>query len=381
MYRARFVESPSGAPAGRVWPERFDMLTAWRGIAATMVVVQHVGTGPDFGRYAVMLFFVISGYCISAASESCVRRGLSFGRFMWRRVRRIYPPYLFSILFLYARCKIAGFRNPLGATVIFPRPLSDWIQNLTLTQWLTLLIHPLSRPWQNPKLFVLPFWTLCYEEQFYLIMGLLILIAGWVRRRNAVVLLMLVALGWNLIHMDVTYGIFLDYWVHFGLGVLLFYRLCRMQNVLLRRATDTGLVLMIVTTALLAWLKPPAIPDARPVFAELLTASAFAMLLLLTRPLDQRFKALRFSPALINLGLISYSLYLIHFVNLNAVRIVTLHLLPRWSPRVVVYAVQIAFHIGIATVFWYFCERPFLNPSIVSTQPRPVPPGDVDRPE
>src|SRR5436305_8136800 len=90
-------EQPHARPA--LWAERFDMIDAWRGLAALAVVVHHV-TGKIFiGGPAVILFFVISGYCITASAESCLRKGRGFSHFMWRRVRRIYPPYLLSIAF------------------------------------------------------------------------------------------------------------------------------------------------------------------------------------------------------------------------------------------------------------------------------------------
>ena len=38
------------------------------------------------------MFFVISGYCITAAVERSRQLGHSAGTYFWRRFRRIYPP-------------------------------------------------------------------------------------------------------------------------------------------------------------------------------------------------------------------------------------------------------------------------------------------------
>ena len=41
----------------------------------------------------VPIFFVISGYCISATADSARRKGLPARTYFWRRFRRIFPPY------------------------------------------------------------------------------------------------------------------------------------------------------------------------------------------------------------------------------------------------------------------------------------------------
>ena len=137
---------------------RFDLLDAFRGLAALAVVIHHVIGSQNhsfqFGQPAVMVFFVISGYCIASAADACQRRGLGFLQFMWRRVRRIYPPYLLSLVFWIAtrafKWRVTDI-NELG------RPWTAWLQNFTLTQWLTLLWHPANSAVQNSTLFVVRF--------------------------------------------------------------------------------------------------------------------------------------------------------------------------------------------------------------------------------
>src|SRR5581483_988076 len=130
------------------------------------------------GHAAVMLFFVISGYCIAAAAETGRQRGMGFGTFMWRRARRIFPPYLLALAF-FALTRLVK----LVATGSngFSHSWLDWLQNLTLTQWLTLLWHPVADAPQNPTLFVAAFWSLNYEEQFYLVMAGLLALSLWRR--------------------------------------------------------------------------------------------------------------------------------------------------------------------------------------------------------
>lgn len=377
-----FVTSAPTAPSlsdpalPRLWSERFDMIDAWRGIAATAVVFQHVSSVHNIGHYAVILFFVISGYCIAAAAESCVRRGWGFRGFMWRRVRRIFPPYLCALAFFLATRLIRVFVEHMR----FSKPFSFWVMNLTLTQWLYLLRHP--EPWaaNNKSLFVTAFWTLCYEEQFYLVMGLLILAAGWVRRRNLLLVLTLVALAWNFTHLRLVYGFFLDYWALFAIGALLFYRLCRMRALRLRRATDLWFITFAVGFGLLAYYRPQDTGYSRPMYLEFCIASTFALLLIVTRPFNDAFKNARIGRALMALGLISYSLYLIQQFNLILIGTIATKILPSGAPTLLYEATQMAGHISLAAIFWYFCERPFLNRRTVATAATPIPPYTRDAP-
>jgi peptidoglycan/LPS O-acetylase OafA/YrhL len=67
---------------------------------------------------------------------------------------------------------------------------------------------------------------------------------------------------------------------------------------------------------------------------------------------------------LAGLGAISYSLYLVHQFNVPLMGRVVARVTPVWTPGWVSIGLQVAGLLGVATVFWYFCERPFLNPRL-----------------
>src|SRR3954467_5010397 len=56
----------------------------------------------SFGYIGVFLFFVISGFCIhlqwARAKAADVEPEIRFGAFWKRRIRRLYPPYLITLL-------------------------------------------------------------------------------------------------------------------------------------------------------------------------------------------------------------------------------------------------------------------------------------------
>jgi peptidoglycan/LPS O-acetylase OafA/YrhL len=340
-----------------LWDTRFTMLDGWRGLAAAAVVIHHCG-GIRLGHEAVIFFFVISGYCIAAAGESCVKHGWGTKRFMWRRIRRIYPPYLLSLLF-FALTRLVRY---LYTGVPFVHSTIEWIQNIFLVQWFTLIFDPKPTAASNYSLFVAAYWSLNYEEQFYIVTALLLGL-GTVLRRRLIMLSVAAAAIWMVVAPRECRGIFFEYWAIFGIGVLTYYRLCQMTERKYRRLTDTGLLAVAIGSGIL-WALNPQTEDARPIWLEFCIASSFALILIISRPWDEVFKNSFFALILTPLGLISYSLYLIHQFNLTLVGSLVAKLLPEAKvPSDIIVGAKLILHICLATVFWYFCERPFLNRS------------------
>lgn len=357
----------AGAPP--TWPHRYELLDGLRGLAALMVVATHLGADP-FGHYAVMAFFVISGYCVTAAAESCRRKGLTVGRFMWRRLHRIYPPYFLSLVF-YAATRAA--KLAIGGADSLSRPWTDWLQNFTLTQWVSLLGHPLADAADNHKLFVAAYWSLDYEEQFYIVVALALLLS--VRRRVPVIATMLalsaMGLAWNVVFPSTMRGIFIEYWVHFSLGAMLFYVLCMFAQPIARTTfvVGVGTLLSYSLWQTLPWLaRPELVPRA---WADLAVASGFALLLFFCRPLGDRIARHPLWRPVAALGVITYSLYLVHQFNLTVSKEVATRIAPHAPAAQVV--IQLAVLLLIGALFWYCCERPFLNRPLTAQRPPPPP--------
>jgi peptidoglycan/LPS O-acetylase OafA/YrhL len=339
--------------------DRYLFLDAWRGLAALGVVLFHLGIGSNIalGHAAVLVFFVISGYCIAASAESCQRNHVGAGGYMWRRLRRIYPPYFFSICYFLATRLLkanAGLGNQIS------RSATGWIQNLSLTQWLTLVRHPASSPFDNPTLFVAGYWSLNYEEQFYIVVGLLLVGAFYLRTSLLPLFawLALPAFLWNVFHPAMVYGFFLEYWVNFVLGSLVFYRLCRLNHHRLRHVIDAGIGLLLLLAVLQSYSHSG---HGRTVYFEWMIAGSFALVLLYTRRWDETMAASWLGRGLRMFGATSYSLYLTQQCNLGMSAMVAGRLI-RWGiPSMAEVPIRLAFICGVGTAFWYCCERPFLN--------------------
>jgi len=160
------------------------------------------------------------------------------------------------------------------------RPWLDWVQNLTLTQWVSLPFHPVADGPQNPKLLVAAFWSLNYEDQFYLVMAAALLVSMRYRLpvHATVAALAVVGLVWNsLVPDDWITGFFIEYWAHFALGALLFYTLCVVPS-------RTFRYLFLASVAALGLYSVMRM-DLRA-YSEFVVACAFTLFLYFIRPVS-----------------------------------------------------------------------------------------------
>lgn len=303
---------------------RYQALDAWRGVACLMVVLHHAGfavlwgeasgsSAGDWARWGVVwplrqmdlgvpLFFVISGYCIAASLEGHRRRGASSWAFLGRRVKRIYPPY-WAALLVFALTTWGLDRLGLhwlhdgGHSLELDSPFdlnrAQWLGNLTLTEtW-----RPLA--WRGPpaSVFTRVGWSLCYEEQFYLVSFLVLLVAP---RRLFGVLAAATGLivGYRLFAFDSGWlagidGAFPYLWHEFAVGLGVYWRLVRADSAQGRRAIE-GLLVALLGVGVATGYRETAV------------AGGFGLALIALRGWDRPAGWLGW------VGRRSYSLYLIH---------------------------------------------------------------------
>jgi hypothetical protein len=114
------------------------------------------------GWAGVFVFFPISGYCILAALMRSENATLP--QFLRRRWRRIVPAYWASLVLVIAVALAAAPFNHYAVGYV----------NIGTAKWASVLT--LTQVWVNSPAILNPvYWTLCYEEQFYLVMALTLL--------------------------------------------------------------------------------------------------------------------------------------------------------------------------------------------------------------
>lgn len=329
-------------------PPRYKSIDAWRGIACLMIVVLHSWPHDYFGREAlragVPMFFVISGYCIAATAQSTIRKGESTGRYFLRRFRRIYPPW-----WVFLALVSWFILTPLGSVVVddrgihSPRELSPfaWVGNVSLTEtWLATVLG------RDPIFVNGHAWTLCYEEQFYAVVGVLLFLCPHRFFTGCLAVTGLVlASFWGLPRLGLSVrGSFLDLsWLAFAAGVWVYH-----QRVL--APSNRWLWLLPIAGILLA-LRKPASPDW-----FLLPAFGFAILLAILSPWDEKIAG---SVGPLNwFGLMCYSLYLTHLPVTHWVFLQ----LERFGPLTSVSCAVVA-SVLVGAMFHLTVERRFLNRS------------------
>jgi peptidoglycan/LPS O-acetylase OafA/YrhL len=355
---------------------RYASFEMWRGLAALMVVVFHsvirLHRDPEFmastspGQalvvtitghlfFGVSIFFAISGYCICAALDRSFRPELSPRRYFTRRLRRIFPPYwgamalTILLLELFDRAGVAMYETrAMSGGPVSHFSFAQWLGNLTLTeQWRVHFIGGERVTW-----LVGQSWTLAYEEQFYLVMGLLAL-APAVARWPLIGLVTLVS-GMALVtEWPALSGFIVDgVWVDFLLGILM-YQAIHHAGPWLRRAI-IGAILVYGVFSLLA-LENPDMRIAN------VAGCAFTLAAIVLYRWDARIYQSAFTRPLTRLGRMSYSLYLVHMPF--AIAGASLFSPERFTPGVRI-ALCIAFGAGLSLLvgatFHHLVERHFL---------------------
>ncbi|GJF29576.1 hypothetical protein KNE206_22760 [Kitasatospora sp. NE20-6] len=165
------ADAAAARPAGRL-----GWLDALRGVAAMVVPLHHFGVLKlvphgayierhfDLGIYAVMLFFLVSGYIVPASLE---RRGDVRG-FWIGRIFRIYPLVAVTVL---ASLLLPDDYAALNHTVV-EHPVRSALANGLLLQEMLHVPNAIGA-----------MWTLCYEMVFYFLVAALFVVN--LHRRSA----------------------------------------------------------------------------------------------------------------------------------------------------------------------------------------------------
>jgi peptidoglycan/LPS O-acetylase OafA/YrhL len=288
---------------------------------------------------------------------------------------RIYPAYWYSVAVVVAlpfvieglsAIKTGTFVGPTAAghpnLGFLDYSVADWFRALTLTQVFTPMARAHDLQYKFTPLNAV-YWTLAIEYQFYLVMAVALAL-----RANAIRLLIGVTLlsipVWYLGKWDVV-GIFLPYWPMFAAGIALYLIVGQgltLQSLVPPNKTRAKWMSAIGVTGVVI-----ALAALGREVTDVGFAVAFAVALWFVHPLDDLYsrgireggRATR--TALVawrNLGLMSYSLYLLHgrlqFLAQQLWRQVL-------SSGIAFDLLSIGTTCCICWVFYLFCEKPFVR--------------------
>jgi peptidoglycan/LPS O-acetylase OafA/YrhL len=299
-----------------------------RGVAVLLVVVYHTGFGfPAGGFVGVDVFFVISGYLISAMlfreASACGR--IDYVRFLARRARRLLPA---ASVVLLAVAGISLYVYPpleRESVLSASRAAAVYLSNV----WFSgRAIDYLGGDGdENP---VLHTWSLAVEEQFYIVWPFVVALATRYAKEgkpwaspvvvmSGILVLSLGACVWVTCSVQplAFFGTPFRAW-EFAMGALVFLHreaLCRLGHRMQAIGALAG-ILLIASSAILLneqslfpgpWALVPTLGTATVLACAMGEAPSVAKSILSFRPVTR-------------LGDISYSLYLWHWPILTMSR-------------------------------------------------------------
>jgi peptidoglycan/LPS O-acetylase OafA/YrhL len=167
-------------------------LDGLRAIAVGMVFLHHYGTGYlhlfGWGWTGVDLFFVLSGFLITGILYDSQREPHRYRDFYMRRTLRIFPLYYALWMLVVIAMPFAQWEGD-RRLLLWPAYLGNYARFLFLHlpgdpyRFDRLTSGPFMRHWFGSPmhLYIGHFWSLCLEEQFYLVWPLIVY---QVRRRE-----------------------------------------------------------------------------------------------------------------------------------------------------------------------------------------------------
>ncbi|MGH6958825.1 MAG: acyltransferase family protein, partial [Caulobacteraceae bacterium] len=329
-----------------------------RAVAVLAVVLYHAGLRVTSGGFVgVDVFFVISGYVISKSLLGDIDGGrFSISGFYERRVRRIFPALFATMIASWVAAMalllpsyLVDYSRSLAAAAAFASNFYFWKSSGYFANGATL------RP-------LLHTWSLSVEEQFYIFAPLtLFLVARYFRKRWVLVLapVALASLALSIVATRIgpTANFFLlptRAW-ELILGALLALGDPPSLKASWAREVLAALGLALIAYAIFAY--SPATPF--PGLAALPPCLGAAMLIYVGASggsLATRFLAL---PPMVAVGLISYSLYLVHWPIVSFLTYWQLRAPgPDEAPAI------LAVSLALAALSWRFVEQPFRNRSL-----------------
>ena len=308
-----------------------------RAISIVIVILHHIGYLHNRGFLGVDVFFTLSGFLITQILIGYADKGIKLRKFYRRRLARLYPIMLVSIvgsIWLFNHKGMMQDVKPAIASALYVKNFYHW-GDLTG-----------------------PFWSLSAEEQFYLIFPVLFLLFNKYLSRKVFSLFLMVFIGavWSY----VLYTNYPNYeWNKDGVFNLVVFRptmillgcvVALNKDVLIRLVSRTRFIFMGLFFLCLYF----CITLQFPGFAAIGTASA---ILLLSGDVAEKSVAMRGIRAVLGfgplawIGMLSYSIYIWHMP-------IILYLTSNWSHGLPSHLIFAGWVLGAAIVSFYVIEAP-----------------------
>ena len=329
-----------------------------RGIAIIPVILYHLNIPFFSGGYiGVDIFFVISGFLITSIIHNNIKeKKFSLMDFYERRLRRIIPIlYLILILSIpftlinFIEVDSRNFFESLFAVITFSSNFLFWLEEgeyFTTENSLKPLLHT---------------WSLSIEMQFYIIFPLIIIILEKVKKLKIMIISstcffsFLIANWLSLVNPDASFYLSLT-----RIWELLLGSLCALLRISCNKVKSKSDYICFFSFIII-FLSVFFFNDKtlHPSFFSLFPVLATCFLILFSEESNSFKRLLQFGP-LVVVGLISYSLYILHFPMIAFLKYLDI----RMSTNIIFVFLICLFLISYFS--WVYIETPFRKKNQIS---------------
>lgn len=340
-------------------------IDALRGLAVLAVVFHHsfvpsIGVPlydiflrffQKYGTLGVDLFFLLSGFCIHGAYAGS-SGDFHAGAYLRRRWWRIYPPYFFALgLAVLLNLATNYYKWKTGGSVTW----DNFGPAAVLSH--VFLVHNFSP--STVTAISGPFWTIALEAQYYLfylvVRRFFFSGRGWAAVFAGTLALHVAAWTFYDAHRVLEMLNPFRFWLEWVTGAFLAY-LVKSRPQLLKARGRCGLT-FVICAFLLVWMERLGLSHA---YKEVPIAAGFACLILFFLGAEKWWSSKSFA-WLPGVGLFSYSVYLVHFLFMDRIRVFILPRVPEGGWRLCGSILTIGLCLAAAYGFYLVCERPFLR--------------------
>ncbi|MDO5357313.1 MAG: acyltransferase family protein, partial [Conchiformibius sp.] len=322
-----------------------------RAIAVLSVVIFHIN--PQWlpgGFLGVDIFFVISGYLITKIiSREMMEKNFSFINFYKRRAKRILPVFVFVLsvttvasLVLFTKEDFVNYNKSLLSAFLFSANLYFSRQGDYFD------ISSNEKP-------LMHIWSLSVEEQFYFIFPIVLLLGFkfWKSKMSYLILLLVIfsLLSWFL----PSWGLEKYFLPHVRAYELLIGSLFSFINPIRKSTLNIILLFSLSFLGMLCLFIPKGFIWGNGYIERLLLCTAIGFIILYGGGCKENLIAKMLSyNLLVKIGLISYSLYLWHWVILSLLRYVSMDV--HLSVYLIVFSIVLMFLFSMLT--YRYIENP-----------------------
>ena len=330
-----------------------------RGIAVLAVVLYHANVEFFSGGYlGVDIFFVISGYLISLIiNEELKSKKFNLIHFYERRIRRIIP-ILYLIILLIIPFVIINFipadgRNFFESVFAITTLSSNFLFWLEEGEYFTR---------DNSLKPLLHTWSLSVEMQFYLLFPLLLLFLEKIKKPklNIIIALALISMFLSFwiskTHKDANFYLTTSRLWEIMAGVICYYLMQKRRNTIKKKYCETLSLLAIFFILISFFLfdketRHPSYYTLVPIISTMILISYSTHTYLTKKILENK---------VINyFGVISYSLYIIHFPVLAILNYNSFEINLEFTLLTIVF---------FSFFSWKYIEKPFRDIEKISSK-------------